>query len=151
MNTQTAPSSPLQIAILLLAVATAVIHLILGVQVTDLLFILNGLGYLGLVGALYLPVAFLSPYQGLVRCGLIAYTALTIILWAIINGQLEPVGLVTKAIEVLLIVALFVEMRRTGIALRKTDKSHEVAKKTIRRLRRWTHRLKKKGTYPCNL
>lgn len=111
MNTQTAPRSPLPIAILWLAAATAVIHLILGMQATDLLIILNGLGYLGLAGALYLPVAFLNPYRGLMRWGLIAYTALTILLWAIINGQLEPVGLVTKAIEVLLIVALFVEMR----------------------------------------
>lgn len=51
---------PKQYGIIGLALITAVIHLILGVQAADILFLLNGLGYIGLVGMLYLPLAFLS-------------------------------------------------------------------------------------------
>jgi uncharacterized membrane protein YccC len=96
-----------QKAIVGLTLATAIIHLILGIQFTDLLFSLNFLGYVVLVIALYF-VPQLAAKRSLVRWGLIGYTALTIILYFFINP--DPLGsifgLVTKVIEVVLIVLL---------------------------------------------
>jgi hypothetical protein len=98
---------PLQYAIIVLTVATALIHFVLAF---DFMFILNGLGYLALLGALYLPIAMFDPYRTYIRWVLIGYTALTIVLWAVITGaSYSVIGYVTKAIEVALIVALWFE------------------------------------------
>jgi hypothetical protein len=100
---------PIQIGIILLTVATAVIHLALGIPDRFMMFILNGIGYLVLVTALYLPQ--LSKYQTWTRWALIAFTAVTILGWVIIGAR-SPIGYVDKLIEVALIVLLFVEMRQ---------------------------------------
>ncbi|MGL4648270.1 MAG: hypothetical protein ACRC1H_02580, partial [Caldilineaceae bacterium] len=76
---------------------------------------LNGLGYLALVAALYLPLGFLRRRRALIRWVLIGYTALTLFLWffmAFLSGDRTPIGYVTKAIEVALIVLLAMETRR---------------------------------------
>ena len=95
----------MQVAIILLALIAAGIHLSL--LFPDVIFILNGLGYLGLTAAYFmqLPFPFLQDRKRLVRFALIGYTALTLILWVAI-GQLTPLGIFTAAIEVLLIVLL---------------------------------------------
>lgn len=103
---------PKQYGIIGLALITAVIHLILGVQAADILFLLNGLGYIGLVGMLYLPLAFLAGYKGYIRWALIGYTALTIILYFAFQGAdafTSIFGLFTKAVEVALIGLLLTE------------------------------------------
>ncbi|MGL4649130.1 MAG: hypothetical protein ACRC1H_06965, partial [Caldilineaceae bacterium] len=78
------------VAIVLLAAATALIHLYLawvviprtnGTGNPDPMFTLNGLGYLALVAALYLPLGFLRRRRALIRWVLIGYTALTLFLW----------------------------------------------------------------------
>lgn len=99
-------------AIIALTVATAVIHLVLGFS-GNTLFILNGLGYLGLLGMLYLPLDFLDGYRGIVRWVLIVYTIITIVLFFAFNWQLGfgPLGLITKAIELVLVVLLFMDTR----------------------------------------
>jgi hypothetical protein len=63
--TTTAPSSPaLRLGVLVLTVATAGIHLYLGLSSGLPLFVLNGLGYLMLLAALYLPIPRLcSPTE----------------------------------------------------------------------------------------
>lgn len=99
----------LQIAIMLLALATAAIHLWLGVPNNLLMFILNGIGYLVLVTALYLPQ--LRQYQSLIRWVLIIYTAITVIAWIAI-GERSTIAYVDKLIEVALIVLLFIDGRR---------------------------------------
>ncbi len=95
----------MQAVIILLALIAAGIHLSL--LFPDVIFILNGLGYLGLTAAyfLQLPVPFLQDRKRLVRFALIGYTALTLILWLAI-GEQTPLGIFTAAVEVLLIVLL---------------------------------------------
>jgi hypothetical protein len=102
----------LQIAIVLLTAATAVIHLALGIPNGLTMFILNGIGYLGLVTALYLPQ--LRQFQGYTRWALIGYTAITILAWAFITrfDVTNPIAVVTKLIEVALIVCLYLEGRK---------------------------------------
>ena len=100
---------PIQIGIILLTVATAVIHLVLGVPKMLIMFILNGIGYLGLVTALYLPQ--FSKYKTWVRWALIAFTAVTIIGWIAV-GSRNAIGYIDKIIEIALIALLVIEMRQ---------------------------------------
>jgi hypothetical protein len=103
---------PIQIAIILLTVATAVIHLVLGIPNNLTMFILNGVGYLALLVALYLPQ--LRSYQNYTRWALIGFTAVTIVAWVVITGfdLTNPIALITKLIEIALIVCLFLEGRK---------------------------------------
>lgn len=99
-----------QKAIVGLTVVTAVIHLILGIQSSSILFILNFLGYIALVVALYfLPQ--LSGQRPLIRWALVGFTALTVILYFVMNPEAlsSVLGLVTKAVEVVLIFLLITD------------------------------------------
>jgi len=79
------------------------------------LFLLNGIGYLVLVGALYLPQ--LRQYQPIVRWLLIAFAAVTIFMYFAIAGfRFNPVGYLTKVVEVALIVLLLIDGRRSAAA-----------------------------------
>jgi hypothetical protein len=98
----------IQIGIIVLALATALIHLALGIQDNMALFILNAIGYTGLVAALYLPM--LAKYHGLARWALIAFTAVTVIAWVAI-GMRTTIAYVDKIIELALIALLFIEAR----------------------------------------
>jgi len=102
---------PLQWGIILLTIATAGIHISL--LFPDVLFILNGLGYLTLLAALYLPIPALATYRHWVRWALTGFAALTIILWVIMGGR-GPLGYIDKTIEVVLIVLLFIESRQAN-------------------------------------
>ncbi len=101
-------STALRVGIVLLTLATALIHLQLAFP--DPAFILNGLGYLALLAALYLPVPRLARYRNIVRWVLIGFTALTILLW-ILLGARTPIGYIDKAIEIVLILLLLLEAR----------------------------------------
>jgi hypothetical protein len=109
METSSSRFGLLQVLIVLLALATAVIHLSLNFP--DVMFILNGLGYIALVAALFLPLPFFIQRRGLIRNVLIGYTALTIILW-VVMGARTPIGYIDKAIEVVLIVLLFLDKKK---------------------------------------
>ncbi len=100
----------LRVGIVLLTLATAVIHLQLAFP--DPGFILNGLGYLTLLAALYLPVPRLARRRNVVRWVLIGYTALTILLWVLLGAR-TPIGYADKAIEVALIALLLLEAARS--------------------------------------
>ena len=99
----------LRVGIVLLTLVTALIHLQLAFP--DPMFILNGLGYLALLAALYLPIPQLAPYRNIVRWVFIGYAALTLTLWLII-GERTAVGFFSAAAEVALIVLLLLEARR---------------------------------------
>ncbi len=99
----------LRVGIVLLTLATALIHLQLAFP--DPAFILNGLGYLTLLAALYLPVSRLARYRNAVRWVLVGYTALTILLWVLFGARI-PIGYIDKAIEITLILLLLLEARR---------------------------------------
>jgi hypothetical protein len=94
----------LQIGIILLALATALIHLSLSFP--DPVFILNGLGYLALTVAYFLPQ--LKAYHATVRWVFIGFAAVTIIAWVAI-GMRTPLGYITKLIELVLIALLWMD------------------------------------------
>ncbi|GER87647.1 hypothetical protein KDW_18090 [Dictyobacter vulcani] len=108
------------IAILLLALGTAFAHLYLAAQPDEDLrfwFMLNGIGYLGLLGAFFLPA--LKAYQGIIRWALLGYTLLTIVLWFFLGspsegGPLDPFDVSVKVIEVVLCLLLIVHWRKTA-------------------------------------
>ncbi len=111
MTTTTSWSVPIRLGIIALTIATAIVHLYLGFQGLPL-FVLNGLGYLVLLAALYLPVPQLAPYRNAVRWVLVGYTALTIVLWLVITGGASnATGYIDKVVEVLLISLLLAEAR----------------------------------------
>ena len=111
--TTTVPSShALRLGVVILTVATAAIHLYLGLSSGLPLFVLNGLGYLTLLAALYGPIPRLLPYRNAVRWLLVGFAVLTIILWLVITGgNSTTVGYLDKTVEVLLIILLVAEAR----------------------------------------
>jgi len=109
---------PLQWGIILLTVITALVHFNLAysaiahlrVSFLSVLFLLNGLGYLALLAALYLPIGFLAGYRTSVRWGLMGFAALTVILWVIMGGRFS-LAYIDKAVEIVLIVLLWLDSR----------------------------------------
>jgi hypothetical protein len=79
-----------QIGIVILTLITAFAHLAaafdkqLFPEGPDPLFILNGLGYLGLLGAYFLPISFFQQRHELVRKGYILFAIITIAAWIFI-------------------------------------------------------------------
>jgi hypothetical protein len=78
-----------QSGIVLLTVFTAILHLAAAFDKVlfpspDPLFILNGLGYLGLLGAYFLPIKFFQDRHKLVWQVLFGYIILTIAAWVFI-------------------------------------------------------------------
>jgi hypothetical protein len=107
----------LGVGIFLLTLATAVIHLYLALSAVAtmgfnfgvMLFILNGLGYLGLLAVLQLPIRQLARFRSAARWALIAFAALTIVLFFIMAPEYTIIGYVDKAIEVALIALLLAD------------------------------------------
>ncbi len=98
-----------QYALIGLVVVTAVIHLFLGVDFGDALFILNGVGYLALIAGYYF-VPKLASQRGLIRMVLMGFTAITIVLYFFLTPDIwSPFGLITKAVEVGIIALLAME------------------------------------------
>ncbi len=103
--------------IIILTVATALIHFRQAFlfPTPDPLFILNGLGYLGLLAALYLPIPQLSGYKRIIRFALIGFTALTFVLFFILTGGVgTSIAYIDKTIEAILIVLLAIESRNAS-------------------------------------
>jgi len=100
----------LRTGIVVLTLGTACIHFSLNFP--DPGFILNGLGYVALLAALYLPVPQLARYGNVVRWILIGYAALTILLW-ILFGDRTLTGYTAKAIEIALITLLLLDARKS--------------------------------------
>jgi hypothetical protein len=79
-----------QYAIMIAGLITAVLHLAAAFDKQlfpdgpDPLFSLNGLGYLGLLGAYFLPIAFFQQRHNLIRLVFMGYAVLTIVAWLII-------------------------------------------------------------------
>jgi len=109
MKQTTDRTGPLQLGIIALTLATAIIHFTL--VFPSALFILNGLGYLALLAAVYAPIPALALYRRLARWALLGFTALTVILW-VFMGLRAPIGYITKLIEVALIALLVLERRQ---------------------------------------
>jgi hypothetical protein len=74
-----------------------------------MLFILNGLGYLGLLAVLQLPIRQLARFRSAARWALIAFATLTIVLFFVMAPVYTIIGYVDKAIEVALIALLLAD------------------------------------------
>ena len=113
MQAQRSVFGPVQIGIIVLALATALIHFALNVMMgkLDVLFTLNGLGYLALLAALFLPIPILSRYRSLIRWVFIVYTLITIGAW-VAMGARDVLGYTTKLIEVALVILLLLDRSR---------------------------------------
>jgi hypothetical protein len=98
----------IRVGIVILAVATAIIHLVLGVLNGLPMFILNGIGYMALAGILYLPQ--LARFRTIIRLGLLAFTAVTIFGWVLV-GENSLIAYVDKAIELALVILLLIDSR----------------------------------------
>ncbi len=101
-------SNGLAAGIIVLALAAVIIHFYLNVRMgkLDILFTLNGFGYLAFLAALFLPLPVVKDNNRLVRFGMIGYTLLTIILWVFLGKPYTPLGYVTKVIEFALVILL---------------------------------------------
>lgn len=108
-----------QVAIVVLALATALIHIWLAIPETMVAFYLNGAGYIALVIALYLPL--LSCWKRLARILLIGYTLLTIVLWLLI-GEQNLLAYADKLVEVLLVILLVLEWRQATASVSIQDR-----------------------------
>lgn len=101
-----------QIGIILAALATGILHITL---FPDIVFTLNGLGYIGLLGAFLLPIPFFQQKRTMVWWAFVGYTALTIVLWVIMGdknfvaGTSSATGYYAKAAELVLIILLWTE------------------------------------------
>lgn len=97
----------LRLSIVVLGTATALIHLGIGLfgERFNPAFVLNGLGYLGLVTAVGISPGWMQGRRALLLGVFIAYAALTIVGW-LAFGQRTVVDYLDKAIEILLVLAL---------------------------------------------
>ncbi len=100
---------PIQIGILITTLITALVHLTL--LFPDTLFILNGLGYLALLGAYFLPIPFTRENHSLVRWAYMGFAVLTILAWIVMGDKTWIVGYLTKADEIILLVLLWMDRR----------------------------------------
>ena len=76
------------------------------------LFILNGIGYLVLIVALYLPPLYCL--QRIVRWLLIIFAAATFILYFLVNGfHLQTISIIDKIAEITLIILLLIDERQS--------------------------------------
>lgn len=107
----------IQVGIFILTLFTAFAHLYLWMQPDEALriwFLLNGLGYLVLLAAFFLPQ--FTQIHHLVSWTLLGYALLTIILWFFLGspreGKLDPFDLSVKGVETVLVVLLFINNAR---------------------------------------
>ena len=120
--------------IIALTLATAFIHLIFAFTLVptwgnfiftfinldtglsyQIFFILSFLGYVVLLILLFLPQ--FENYKGIARFALLAYTAITLVLYVLINtlGDLFVLeGVVTKVIEFFLVIFLVIDSQMTS-------------------------------------
>ena len=104
--------------IILFGLATALLHLSLFSQMRFDPIVLNGLGYLALLGAYFLPIPFLQERRNLVWWALLGYTVLTFVLWIILGdknfvpGTSSAIGYYAKGAELFLIAFLLADRPR---------------------------------------
>jgi hypothetical protein len=115
----------LHYAIIILVISTALLHFGAAIDRQlfpdgpDPLFLLNGLGYLGLLGAYFLPLELLQRRHRLAWWALFVYVIVTIVAWLVIwvgmnvvangaafFGRDSMYGVPAKVIEVVLLFLL---------------------------------------------
>ena len=107
----------LRILMIVLTLITAVIHLFLGVRnIGDgffgFLFILNGLGFLSILYLVLRPFSIFVGREALLHYDLMAFSAVTILAWLVVNGDFTDFfGVGTKVVELLLIVVTWMHLQ----------------------------------------
>jgi hypothetical protein len=102
--------------IIVFTLATALLHLSLFTSsgFTDPVF-LNGFGYLALLLAYFLPMAFFRKYHKWFWWLLTGYTVLTFVLWIFLGnhvfvfGTYSATGFYAKTAEILLLICLWLD------------------------------------------
>lgn len=106
----------LQWGIVILTTTTALIHLALGFNTTPFTtgwpFLLNAAGYLSLLALYVLNFPVLRQWRAVIRWVLIAYAAVTVIAWWLMEGARTPLGYFDKLVEIALIVLLWLDGQR---------------------------------------
>jgi hypothetical protein len=100
--------------IVITTLITAVIHLVLLnflLGKIDIPFTLNGLGYLSLLALFLLQPAFLSGRPSLLYLAYLGFTAVTILAWFFLGDLGDPLGIITKIDEAVLLLALISHWR----------------------------------------
>ena len=116
--------SPVQVGVVLLAVATAGIHIYLFLiegflgngkmlPIYQLLFVGNFFAYVTLATALLLPISLLAQFRPIIRVMLISIAVASIISYFHVNVR-DTLGDLDKVIEVLLIVLVTVTAGMSG-------------------------------------
>jgi hypothetical protein len=110
----------MSIVIALLTLFTAVVHLSFFINdpTGGVIYLLNAVGYVGLLALLYLPVPALASFRRPVRWALMGFAAVTIVAYIIFsvthNEWTVPLGPITKVVEVVLIGLLLREDGKKG-------------------------------------
>jgi len=110
----------LRLAVIVFGLFTAAVHLYLNVRSGygfnypfPGAFLLNGLGYLALLGAMFLNVQALDGVRQYAPWALIVFAAVTIAAFFQWGDQGDALSWVTKADEALLIIATFFYQRQS--------------------------------------
>ena len=104
-----------QYGIIVFNLATAFLHLSLFPKLGPDPIALNGLGYLALLGAYFLPMAFFQNNRKWIWWGMVGYTALTFLLWVVMGdkhfvaGTSSAIGYYAKAAEIFLLGFLWAD------------------------------------------
>jgi hypothetical protein len=108
----TSSLNPRRYAIIALTIITALIHFALSFNPLNPMFLLNGAGYLVLIVALYF-IPQLAGQRALIRWVLLAYTAVTFVLYFVFNWPdiWGPVGIIDKIVELALIILLWLDRK----------------------------------------
>lgn len=86
------------------------------------MLLLNGLGYIGLLAALYFPLNWLKGLRTPLRWGLLLYTIVTLAGYFALHtpAQYDALGLLTKGIEVALLGLVIVRLLGHGAPASET-------------------------------
>jgi len=101
---------------ILSALATSFLHITL---YPDIMFTLNGAGYLGLLAAYFMPMPMLQQNHKMVWWAMFGYTTLTIVLWLIMGdktfvaGTDSATGYYAKVAEVFLMAFLWADKSKS--------------------------------------
>lgn len=104
--------STLRAIIVITGLITALVHLVvlnMSLGKVDVLFTLNGLGYLALLAAFLWNPGPVAERRKLLHWAFMAYTAVTILAWVAV-GSRDLVGYLTKLDELILLAALWMNM-----------------------------------------
>jgi hypothetical protein len=106
--------------IIIFTLATALLHLFLFSRLGPDPIALNGLGYLALLGAYFLPIPFFQQRRRLIWYIFIGYTVLTFILWVIMGDKTftfdfsnAAIGYYAKIAEFFLLLFLIADRPRS--------------------------------------